>query len=74
MNLGYLSLLVADIPRWIALSIEDSLKDFATYKHFQPKSTEEPVANFNENVESARDSLAKVSDENLKETFERKDP
>ena len=50
MNLVYLSLLVADIPRWIALSIEDSLIDLATYKHFQPKSTEEIVANFNENV------------------------
>ena len=72
MNLGYLSLLVADIPRWIALSIEDSLIDFATYKHFQPKSTEELVANFNENVASARNSLAGVSDEILKETFELK--
>jgi len=50
MNLGYLSLLVADIPRWIAFSIVDSLIDFATYKLFRPKSTEEIVANFNENV------------------------
>jgi len=65
---------VADIPRWIALSIEDSLIDFVTYKHFRPKSTEELVANFNENVASARYSLARVSDENLKKTFELKDP
>lgn len=72
MNLGYLALLVADIPRWIALSVEDSLIDFATYSHFQPKSTDELVAHFNENTASARTSLTAVSDEVLKETFELK--
>lgn len=72
MNLGYLALLVADIPRWIALSIEDSLIDFATYKHFQPKSTEELVGHFDENIAAARTSLVGASDEVLKQTFELK--
>ena len=35
MELGYLALLVAEIPKWIALMITDSVIDFATYKNFE---------------------------------------
>ncbi len=35
MQMGYLTLLVAEIPRWIAVTIEESIIDFATYQHFQ---------------------------------------
>ena len=35
MQLGYLALLVADIPRWIQDTIEQSVIDFATYEQFQ---------------------------------------
>ena len=39
MTLGYLSLLVAEIPKWIRISIEENEIDFATFKHFQPENT-----------------------------------
>lgn len=69
MELGYLAVLVADIPKWIDLSIKDSVIDLATYEQFKPKTTEELVARFDENVESAKKSLTNVTDEGLKETF-----
>ncbi len=33
MNLGYLSLLVAEIPKWIQIMVEDSEIDFVTFEH-----------------------------------------
>jgi uncharacterized damage-inducible protein DinB len=69
MKLGYLALLVAEIPRWISHMIEKGDIDFATYEHFQPKNTAELVQHFDENLESARKALQNLSDETLAETF-----
>jgi len=69
MNMGYLALLVAEIPKWIAVSITDSEIDFATFKHFQPKTTAELVNHFDENFEAAKNALATVSNEELDGTF-----
>jgi uncharacterized damage-inducible protein DinB len=69
MKMGYLALLVAEIPRWISHMIERGDIDFATYEHFQPKNTAELVQHFDENLESARKALQNLSDETLSETF-----
>lgn len=69
MPFGYLALLVAEIPLWIQHMVVHSEIDFATLKHFQPKSTEELVRHFDENMKAARDALAGVSDETLDEPF-----
>jgi uncharacterized damage-inducible protein DinB len=69
MNLGYLSLLVAEIPKWIIYMVETSEIDFATYEHFQPKTTVELVNHFDENLEGARKALQKVANEALAEPF-----
>lgn len=69
MKLGYLALLVAEIPRWIQLMIEDSEIDFVTFKHFEPKTTAELVAHFDENMASVKKVLGSVSDESLDELF-----
>lgn len=69
MDLGYLSLLVAEIPKWILVMIEESEIDFATFEHFEPKTTVELVKHFDENVEAARNALKNVSDETLAEPF-----
>jgi hypothetical protein len=37
MELGYLTLLVAEIPLWIAFIARDPEIDFATFKHIQAK-------------------------------------
>ena len=69
MQLGYLALLVAEIPRWITYILEESVIDFATFSHFQPKTTAELVKHFDENLEGARKALRKVKDEELSELF-----
>lgn len=69
MNLGYLALLVAEIPGWIRDIIEISEIDFATYNHFKLKDTAALVAHFDDNIAGAKRALQKVSNEELKEMF-----
>ncbi len=72
MKLGYLALLVAEIPKWIQVMIEESEIDFATFKHFEPKTTAELVAHFDENLAAAKNALQNVADESLDEPFDLK--
>lgn len=72
MNLGYLALLVAEIPKWIKVMIEDSVIDFATFSHFQPKTTAELVAHFDENLAGAKQALESISAEDFETNFELK--
>lgn len=69
MNLGYLTLLVAEIPLWIKHMIVDSEIDFVTFKHASPKTTAEMVAHFEENMQAARKALQETTDEALLDTF-----
>ena len=43
MTLGYLVLLVAEIPLWIKHMVIDGEIDFVTFKHASPKTTSELV-------------------------------
>lgn len=69
MNLGYLSLLVAEIPLWVKHMIVDSEIDFVTFKHASPKTTAELVQHFEDNMETARKALRETTDEALQENF-----
>lgn len=69
MDLGYLSLLVAEIPLWIQHMITDGEIDFATFKHFTPKTTAELVAHYDKNLEAAKLALQNVTDEDLQSSF-----
>ena len=69
MQLGYLAVLTADIPRWIQYAIEQSVIDFATYEQAKPTTADELVAHFDKSVEAAKDALRNVTDEGLKEMF-----
>ncbi|HVP19457.1 MAG TPA: DinB family protein [Spirochaetia bacterium] len=69
MPMGYLSVLVAEIPKWIQVAIEDSEIDFATLTHAQPKTTAELVAHFDENLAGAAKALRGVSDKELAGLF-----
>jgi len=69
MTMGYLALLVAEIPLWITYMIEKSEIDFATFKHFEAKNTQDLVNHFDENMKSAERALQNVSDESLQEPF-----
>ena len=46
MPLGYLAILVADIPRWTQYAIEKGEVDFATYEQAKVTSADELVAAF----------------------------
>lgn len=69
MKLGYLALLVAEIPKWITTMIKDSEIDFAKFEHFQPKTNEDLVKHFDENIEEAKNALRNVTDEELEKQF-----
>ena len=69
MTMGYLALLVAEIPKWITYMVEKSEIDFATFEHLQPKTTAELVNHFDENLKGAKNALRHVSNEALAETF-----
>ena len=69
MTLGYLALLVAEIPLWIKYMITDSEIDFATFQHFSPKTTGELLDHFEDNMTAARKALGETNDEALQQTF-----
>lgn len=69
MEMGYLTLLVADIPRWIAVLIEQPDLDFATDEKFSPSTAEDVVKRFDDNIQRARNALSGVRDEALQDTF-----
>jgi len=69
MPMGYLALLVAEIPRWITQIVENGEIDFATFKHFEAKTTAELVNYFEETLAGAKNALQKVSDHALSELF-----
>lgn len=69
LPLGYLSLIVAEVPKWIQIMIDESEIDFATFEHFKPKDSAELTAYFEKNLELARRALQNITDEVLAETF-----
>jgi uncharacterized damage-inducible protein DinB len=72
-NMGYLALLVADIPRWISWIVEKSVIDFATYDHFKLSTNEALLRHFDKNVESAKRALENVTNDELAEMFQLRD-
>lgn len=69
MTMGYLTLLVAEIPLWIKYMVTDGEIDFVTFKHAAPKTNSELVAHFEDNMKAAREALRSVTDEALEENF-----
>lgn len=69
MNLMYLSVIVSDVPKWITFMAEGSEIDFVKWEKFVPKTTAELVAHFDEAIKGAKQSLSKVSDEDLAADF-----
>jgi uncharacterized damage-inducible protein DinB len=69
MPLGELSLIVAEIPKWLTTMIEKSEIDFATFMHIHPKNSTDLVNYFNDNLSGAKNALENVSDEELSKLF-----
>jgi len=69
MELGYLILLVAEIPLWITFMVEKGEVDFATYKRFEFSTSEELLDHFEEVFNGAKKSLAGITDDELDAPF-----
>lgn len=65
MTLGYLAMLVAEMPQWIDHIVTTGEIDFATFQHYQPGSTEDLVKHYDENIASALRALKGISNETL---------
>jgi|SRR5690349_24903614 len=74
MDLGYLSLLVADMPRWIIDMIEKSEINLggSSSKPFELSTTAALVTYFDDNIAGARRVLEKSSNKDLEGIFELK--
>jgi len=69
MNMGYLALLVADIPRWITYTIKKGEIDFVTYDHFKLSTNKALLERFDANIQDARGALNHVSNNELANSF-----
>jgi DNA topoisomerase VI subunit B len=69
MELGYLALLVAEIPLWLYHTITDGVIDFATYKRFELSTGEALLKHYEDSFEKAVQALQQTTDDKLEETF-----
>lgn len=72
MELGYLAILVADIPRWIQHAIESGTINFGSWEQKNPTTTDELVALFDENMTVVRRALESLTDDGLSKEFQLK--
>lgn len=69
MDLGYLALLVAEIPLWIVHIVKEGVIDFATYKRFQLSTSEALLQHYEESFKNAVHTLQQISDDKLEDQF-----
>lgn len=69
MNLGYLTLLVAEIPKWLVIMIKIGEIDFQAFKHPDPKTTQEMVSFFEDNIKDARQAFKELTVNHLSKSF-----
>jgi len=65
MKLGYLAEIVADVPRWIAITVEKGEINFATWEKKSITNNADLLKFFDDNVVLAKKALENVSDEEL---------
>jgi len=69
MEMGYLTLLVAEIPKWISGMITDSTINFATYTQFKLSTTAALLQHYEENLKGAIKALENITEEQVKTDF-----
>lgn len=69
MNMGYLALLVAEIPKWISYTIEKGDIDLASFEHEKPDSTASLVSCFERSYQGAIHALQQAGDEEMDAPF-----
>jgi uncharacterized damage-inducible protein DinB len=69
MIMGYLALMMADIPKWLTAMITGNEINFATWEKYTPTTTADLLTRFDKNMEDTREALKAVSDAELQELF-----
>ena len=69
MQLGYLALLVADIPRWISVMIRDSTIDLATNLQFKLSDSAALLNYYDQNMKDATEALVNITEEQANTDF-----
>ena len=69
MEMGYLALLVAEIPLWIFHIIRDGVIDFATYKRYQLSTGAALLQHFEECFKNTLATLQQITDDKLEGNF-----
>jgi len=72
MKMGYLAVIVAEVPRWVKIMAEGGDINFANWKRFEPKTTADLVKYFDDNMADAKKVLAGASDQDMAKIFELK--
>lgn len=67
MKMGYVALMLAEIPRWISMMTKEGEVNFATFKSAEPKTTAELLAVCDDNMAKVREVLSSISNEALQE-------
>lgn len=70
MEMGYLTLLVADIPKWIKLMIKDGIIDFTTYSHSKLTTSAATLQLFEDNLKGAIETLENATAQQVDRDFE----
>lgn len=69
MEMGYLAVLVAEIPLWITHIIRYAEIDYATFNHLKPQTTQDLTDHFRQNVAEAKEALLAVKEGDLGKPF-----
>ncbi len=69
MLMGYLTLLVADVPKWITVCIEKGEINFATWEKYSNTTIGDILKRYDENIAGAKKALQSISDEDLSGDF-----
>jgi uncharacterized damage-inducible protein DinB len=69
MEMGYLTQLVAEIPKWISTMIKDSVIDLATYPHFKLSDTKALLQQYDDAIKDAIEALENLTEAQLKDEF-----
>jgi|SRR5688572_7537996 len=69
MELGYLALLVAEIPLWIVHIIKEGVIDFATYQRFQLSTGGVLLQHYEDSFKKAVQALQQITDDKLEDKF-----
>lgn len=70
MEMGYLTLLTAEIPNWVATMIKETVIDFATFPHFELGDAAALLQHYDENVQKALEALENATEEQVSKDFE----